>query len=488
METVKPTRLYFVALLYLTFPLFLFFIGWCSWSIALPITGFLLYLLTNAYKRIGHGSLTEKFEIVPVIVTGIISLIWVATTGVWNLGFGRTQDWDVMRNDLLSTLTEYSWPVTHVFTDGSAVWSMRHYLGFYLPGPLAGKVAGNNLGITLFTTGVWMFLGVWIALMLVQKLFGAFGFRKYLALPLFIAFSGLDVIGSRIQGTLSLRPSNLINGGHIEWWAEKYQFSSNTTLLHWVPQHALPSWIGALLVIHVVRSRQNLYLLPILSLSALLWSPFAAVGITLLALLLLFSGGETSAFLASIRKHPLLIISLLVVGVPLLAFLQSGTSDIPRSLLLSSGSFTHNIKMLLSFISLEFGIVAALSAYLVRQRLRENMFISIGLSLVLMVVVGLYNDFAMRVSPALLVVIFINACEALFTRPHRKSLRLSQVALAGVLTLGAITPLFEFVTRYQTPFTSLQSPCIDSGCESDLTSVGLRNYNWTEAPPLFLRK
>jgi hypothetical protein len=94
----------------------------------------------------------------------------------------------------------------------------------------------------------------------------------------------------------------------------------------------------------------------------------------------------------------------------------------------------------------------------------------------------------MRVSPALLVVIFINACEALFTRPHRKSLRLSQVALAGVLTLGAITPLFEFVTRYQTPFTSLQSPCIDSGCESDLTSVGLRNYNWTEAPPLFLRK
>ena len=321
METVKLTRLYFVALLYLTFPLFLFFIGWCSWSIALPITGFLLYLLTNAYKRIGHGSLTEKFEIVPVIVTGIISLIWVATTGVWNLGFGRTQDWDVMRNDLLSTLTEYSWPVTHVFTDGSAVWSMRHYLGFYLPGPLAGKVAGNNLGITLFTTGVWMFLGVWIALMLVQKLFGAFGFRKYLALPLFIAFSGLDVIGSRIQGTLSLRPSNLINGGHIEWWAEKYQFSSNTTLLHWVPQHALPSWIGALLVIHVVRSRQNLYLLPILSLSALLWSPFAAVGITLLALLLLFSGGETSAFLASMRKHPLLIISLLVVGVPLLAFL-----------------------------------------------------------------------------------------------------------------------------------------------------------------------
>lgn len=144
--------------------------------------------------------------------------------------------------------------------------------------------------------------------------------------------------------------------------------------------------------------------------------------------------------------------------------------------------------MLLRFISLEFGIVVALSAYLVRQRLRENVFISIGLLLVLMVVVGLYNDFAMRVSPALLVVIFVNACEALFIRPHRKSLLYVQIALAGVLVIGAITPLFEFVTRYQTPYTSLRSPCIDSGCESDLTSVGLRNYNWTELPPFFVRK
>lgn len=488
METEKPSRLYLVALLYLTFPLFLFFIGWCSWFIAVPAIGFLIYLLASVYKRFDFKTDARSPQTVPLAITAFFSLAWVATTGVWNVGFGRTQDWDVMRNDLLSTLTKHSWPVTHVFTDGSTVWSMRHYLGFYLPGPLTGKIAGGNLEITLFATGVWMFFGVWIALLLLQKLFAGFGSRKYLALPLFIVFSGLDAIGSRIQGTLSLRPSNLINGGHIEWWAEKYQFSSNTTLLHWVPQHALPSWIGALLVIHIVRSRQNLYLLPIISLSALLWSPFAAAGITLLALLLLFSAGETSTFLNSIRKLPLLIISLLVISVPLLAFLQSGTSDIPRSLLLSSGSFSHNVKMLLEFISLEFGIVAALSAYIVRQRIRENMFISIGLLLVLMVVVGLYNDFAMRVSPALLVVIFINACEALFIRPQRLSLRFVQIALAGVFVIGAITPLFEFVTRHQTPYTSLRSPCIDSGCESDLTSVGLRNYNWTEQPPFFMRK
>jgi len=488
METEKPTRLYFVALLYLTFPLFLFFIGWCSWFVALPAIGFLLHLLVNVCKQIGRRSISEKVQVAPVVVTGIFSLVWVATTGVWNLGFGRTQDWDVMRNDLLSTLTKHSWPVTHTFADSSAVWSMRHYLGFYLPGPLAGKMAGDNLSVTLFATGVWMFCGVWMAMMLLQKLFGAYGLRKYLSLSLFIAFSGLDVIGSRIQGALSLRPSNLIHGGHIEWWAERYQFSSNSTLLHWVPQHALPSWIGALMVIHIVRSRQNLHLLPVIPLFAMLWSPFAAVGIILLALLLLISAGDLSKFFARIRKMPLFIFSFLVISIALLLYLQSGTSDIPRSLLLAHGSFTHNIKMLIEFVPLEFGIVAGLTGILLRHKIRENIIISLGLILVLMIVVGFYNDFAMRVSPALLVVILVNACEALFTTPKRRSHRLVQMALVGVLALGAITPLFEFVTRYQTPFTSLRSPCIDTGCDSDLTSSKLRNYNWTDQGAIFLRK
>jgi hypothetical protein len=105
-----------------------------------------------------------------------------------------------------------------------------------------------------------------------------------------------------------------------------------------------------------------------------------------------------------------------------------------------------------------------------------------------MIVIGLYNDFAMRVSPALLVVIFVNACEALFSNTKQKTHRVAQLALVGVFAFGAITPLFEFVTRYQTPFSSLRAPCIDTGCASDLTSLGLRNYNWTEKPTIFLRK
>jgi hypothetical protein len=120
--------------------------------------------------------------------------------------------------------------------------------------------------------------------------------------------------------------------------------------------------------------------------------------------------------------------------------------------------------------------------------MRENLIISIGLIFVLMIIVGLYNDFAMRVSPALLVAILVNACEAIFRTPERRSHRIARLALVGVLAIGAITPLFELITRYQTPFTTLRAPCIDTGCDSDLTSDGLRNYNWTEHQAIFLRK
>jgi hypothetical protein len=393
----------------------------------------------------------------------------------------------VMRNDMLSTLTKYSWPVTSTFADSSSLWTMRHYLAFYLPGPLIGKATGENLSVTLFATGIWMALGVWIAFLLLLDLFSRFGNRKYIILFLFAGFSGLDAIGSRIQGTLSLRPSSLINGGHIEWWAERFQFSSNTTLLHWVPQHAIPSWIGALLVIHIVRSRKNLSLIPIISVAMVLWSPFSALGVTLLALLLLIDAGLFVEFINSIRAFRFRTFAILLTAIPLVLFLQSGTSEIPQSFLFSNGDFSHNVALLAKFIPLEFGLIAILTGLIIRQRAKELAIISVALSMVLMVVIGLYNDFAMRVSPALLVVIMVNAGEALITPSRSRRIHAQRIVLACILVFGMITPLFEMISRYQTPYTGLQSPCIETTCESDLTSLGLRNYNWTETPADVLR-
>ena len=487
MKTHRTHLLHWVSLFYLLIPVMIFVLSWLSWWTALPLAALIGYLLISSFPRNHHDEATHTLTLNMVIVSVVASFTWVTTSGVWNFGFGRTQDWDVMRNDMLSTLTKYSWPVTNTFPDSSSLWTMRHYLAFYLPGSLIGKATGENLNITLLATGVWMVVGVWIALLLLLDLFSRLGKRRYVLLFLFVGFSGLDAIGSRIQGTLSLRPSNLINGGHIEWWAERFQFSSNTTLLHWVPQHAIPSWIGALLVIHIVRSRQNLSLIPMISVAIVLWSPFAALGVTLLALLLLSNAGMFSQFVMSIRDFRSRSLAVLLTAVPLIMFIQAGTSEIPQSFLFSNGGFSHNVELLAKFIPLEFGLIAILSGLIVRHTARELTVVSVALSMVLMVVIGVYNDFAMRVSPALLVVIMVNAGEALITPSKSLKNHALRITLLCVVALGTITPLFEMISRYQTPYNELRSPCIDATCESDLTSPSLRNYNWTETPAAVLR-
>jgi hypothetical protein len=487
MKTNRTHLLYWISLLYLFIPVVVFVLGWFSWLIALPLAALIAYILISAFPRNQDVNDTNPLALITIVFSGFTSLAWVTTSGVWNFGSGRTQDWDVMRNDMLSTLTKHSWPVTNSFPDSSSLWTMRHYLAFYLPGSLIGKATGGNLSITLFATGVWMVFGVWIAFLLLLELFSRFGNRKYIVLFLFVGFSGLDAIGSRIQGTLSLRPSSLINGGHIEWWAERFQFSSNTTLLHWVPQHAIPSWIGALLVIHIVRSRQNLSLIPIVSVAIVLWSPFAALGVTLLALILLVNVGLFAEFVRSIRESRFRTLAILLTAIPLILFLQSGTSEIPHSFLFSSGSFSHNVALLAKFIPLEFGLVAILTGLVVRRTTKEQVVISVALSMVLMVVIGLYNDFAMRVSPALLVVIMVNAGEALISPSKSMKNHALRISLGCILAIGSITPLFEIISRHQTPYNGLQSPCLEGTCESDLTSLGLRSYNWTAAPVGVLR-
>jgi hypothetical protein len=168
-------------------------------------------------------------------------------------------------------------------------------------------------------------------------------------------------------------------------------------------------------------------------------------------------------------------------------FIQAGTSEIPQSFLFSNGGFSHNVELLAKFIPLEFGLIAILSGLIVRHTARALTVVSVALSMVLMVVIGVYNDFAMRVSPALLVVIMVNAGEALITPSKSLKNHALRITLLCVVALGTITPLFEMISRYQTPYNELRSPCIDATCASDLTSPSLRNYNWTETPAAVLR-
>lgn len=84
-------------------------------------------------------------------------------------------------------------------------------------------------------------------------------------------------------------------GSNIEWWAWPYQYSSNTTLLLWAPNHALPAWLAAGLFLRHWQNPDFGRLVPFLAGLLPLWSPFALVGLApFLGLTLVFSFGRAS--------------------------------------------------------------------------------------------------------------------------------------------------------------------------------------------------
>ena len=98
------------------------------------------------------------------------------------------------------------------------------------------------------------------------------------AAPLFVAVSGMDIITSWLY-----QPAHEYQlGQHIDWSSELFQYSSMSSLVCWVPHHALPGWLGAAIFLQLKDDR-NLYQNGLLLGGCLaLWSFFSALGVAIL--------------------------------------------------------------------------------------------------------------------------------------------------------------------------------------------------------------
>jgi len=488
------SNLAWFGLLYLSLPVAIFLLAWEVTLVGLPLVTLLVTFLVVTHPR----PLKLKFVSSANIVTAICAAIWVYSTGIFGHGFGMADDWVRMRFDLLSTLTQHSWPIRHVFEQQGDVYFLRHYLAYYLPGPLVGKFFGGSLQVTQIATGVWTFLGVWLVLLMVINTLSNLGKRRFIAIPIFVLFSGLDVIGSRLKGFLALRPSSIANGGHIEWWAREFQFSSNTTLIHWVPQHALSGWLATLILCHLAKSRAFIPVAIVLPAITLLWSPFSTAGIIIVICLLAASRTSVDNLKIYWKQYLPLLFGAITLFAVLALFLFSGTSDIQRYFIFSDSAYKYmgyttrngfilTLGNLGLFLLLEVGFYLGLCFYIASKR-RVLISLGVALSAVLLLKVGLYNDFAMRASIPLLCILSLEVSRAVLSRHRATSGQFARVALTGLLMIGSVTAIFEFVTRARTQPAGLIAPCIDSGCLSDLTSDSLRSYNWTRARPILIRE
>jgi len=291
------------SLFYLALPYLIFFGGWLKWHLALLCIGLvvlpLLYCIRETVQMVeaGQEQLSGSlFSIRHVILVLLISILFLGISGVAGYGYQDT-DW-LKHNAILKDLIERPWPVVYRLERQAA--PLVYYIAYYLPAALLGKLGGWLLANQV------LFAWSWIGLVLAMLWFITLNRRAaFTVILLFVMFSGLDVIGQMVTRSVvaPIRPEvrAILSWDHIEQWSIGWQYSSNATLLFWVPHQALAGWIASgLLLYAILYSPQRKYSLFYFSLTAL-WSPFVTIGLIpyLLAEFLL----EDGAWLTRLKRY-----------------------------------------------------------------------------------------------------------------------------------------------------------------------------------------
>ena len=146
-------------------------------------------------------------------------------------------DWH-LRDAVLHDLVVGRWPLGYGPLQGQDTL-LRAPLGYYLPAALIGKWGG--LPRAHFAMAAWTALGATLFLLQVLSLTPARAGPALTAAAVVVLFSGFDIIGSLFDVPHFIAHWDVTR--HLEWWAASYQYSSMTTQLFWVPNHALGGWL-----------------------------------------------------------------------------------------------------------------------------------------------------------------------------------------------------------------------------------------------------
>ena len=258
------TRFEALALVYLALPTIVFLFAWIVWPLG-PIAAFVLCLIIAGVLSPSRGRWLPGPGplLLPVVV---IALLWTVMAGLGHFVYANS-DW-VVRDAVLRDLVVDAWPVTYRI--GGVDTLLRAPIGYFLPAALIGKLWGLPAAEHALLS--WTACGVALvfAMMLRDRPTPK---AAIVRIAIFIAFSGMDIVGTITHY------NPLALGAHLEWWAFLYQYSSQTTQLFWVPNHALPGWIAVAWLVGRDPRRLSITTAVLFVLFVPLWSPLTAIGI-----------------------------------------------------------------------------------------------------------------------------------------------------------------------------------------------------------------
>ena len=434
---IPVKHLEFYSVLFLSLPMLVFVLGFLKIQYSVVISGLILFVLYKIYLNSFKRELDiEKYSISKLLYLLIFASVVIFFSGIGGLGF-QTGDWH-KHNDILSDLITYKWPVIYNYAQyantGINSSGLVYYIAFYLVPAIFGKAFGWEIAnyILIIQSIIAIMLTVcWVYYFVNNK-------RNILIVAIvFILFSGADFIfeffNSEKQNFLDI---NFVITCRI-------QYSSFTTLVFWVPQHAFVAWISTALTVYYFRQPENFFkILFVLSFVAL-WSVYIAIGlIPFVFVAFLYSYQNVFNVL---RKNLLTLVASIIV------VLVSGLFFISKSNTINVASFfsvLDPLPILLNFV--EFTVLEWLLIlfFLLKSKILVNSsFPAIFLTAILFLTIVpfvpfiSYFDFVARASIPALFIFSLYTLKVLFDSYEAKKLR---KILLILLLLGLYIPCLEF--------------------------------------------
>jgi hypothetical protein len=447
------------AIAYLTLPLVIFLWGWFEWWAALPLIACAAFALRPLVARWPASGTRLAVTPLQLTVAIVIGCGWSAFGGTDHWVFANA-DWHI-RDAVLHDLVVSPWPVGYGLLDGKESL-LRAPVAYYLPAALVGKVAG--LSMAHLTLALWTAMGATLFLLQVLSLTRSRLSTAVLVAAVVVFFSGLDIVGNLLNDGPRFRTDWNITT-HLEWWAGTYQYSSMTTQLFWVPNHALGGWLMIGLLYRDKGFSRIDAMLPILMVAAALWSPLTVIG---LVPFVLWKVGAGTFRQPSFRfLHPKVWAPALIVGLAVAAYLALDPNRIPKGLALahdSADDLSMDLLRQAQFFLLEAGIIGL--AILAMRRSWEVALALLILAVLPFAYLGPGNDLVMRASIPSLAVLTIGACLALIGKCVDAGCLRKKALLGGLLVVGAVTPVAEFARASMLPVwpINMQATLIGANC------------------------
>jgi hypothetical protein len=353
-------------------------------------------------------------------------------------------------------------------------------MGWYLLPAAAGKLGGWSLALKAQFMLTWC--GVWLVLWQVSRLTTRVVPERHVkgeggadpSMPraaivgvFFMLASGWDILGHEwVNGVWPPL------GTHIEWWAWIAQYSSNSTLLLWVPHQSIAVWLVTGIILEGIARLTSPRTAGLWVVVTLLWSPFGALGV--LPLALLWCVYDLWTHRRSAWKHLLTPANLLVA--PALA-LTLGSYLLSNRLAFPIG-WVWNLRegftwpRLALFEALELfppALVIVLGWKTLSPRSdvsQAALRVAWGLAILLLglfplVMAGARNDFPMRSGMALLFVLWVCVTMiAVSSLSRRRDVLLAMFCVLAVL--GSATPIFE-LSRNASDFRGVNADATYNG-------------------------